>query len=62
MASGLRVWPLRLIDVGSGSGAGGIVAARLLGDRAELVLGDINPNALAFSAVNAVVNDVPATC
>ena len=55
MASGLRVWPLRLIDVGSGSGAGGIVAARLLGDRAELVLGDINPNALAFSAVNAVV-------
>jgi methylase of polypeptide subunit release factors len=53
--------PLRLIDVGSGSGAGGIVAARLLGNRTEVVLGDINRKALAFSAVNAVVNDVPAT-
>jgi methyltransferase family protein len=53
--------PLRLIDIGSGSGAGGIVAARLLGERTEVVLGDINPKALAFSAVNAVINDVSAT-
>jgi methylase of polypeptide subunit release factors len=50
--------PVRLIDIGSGSGAGGIAAARLLGKRAEVLLGDINRTALAFSAVNAVVNDV----
>jgi methylase of polypeptide subunit release factors len=51
--------PLRLIDIGSGSGAAGIVAARLLGQGTEIVLGDINRKALALSAVNAVVNDVP---
>jgi methylase of polypeptide subunit release factors len=51
---------LRLIDVGSGSGAGGIAAARLLGSQTQLVLSDISPKALAFSALNAVVNDVQA--
>src|SRR6478672_12717017 len=40
--------PVRLIDIGSGSGAGGIAAARLLGKRAEVLLGDINRTALAF--------------
>src|SRR5262245_25801435 len=49
---------LRLIDIGSGSGAGGIVSGRLLGRYAELVLGDVNRKALAFSAINAAVNDV----
>lgn len=52
--------PLRLVDIGSGSGAGGIAAARLLGKQTDIVLGDINRKALAFSAVNAVVNDVAA--
>jgi methylase of polypeptide subunit release factors len=52
--------PVKLIDIGSGSGAGGIVAGKLLGKQTEVVLGDINRKALAFSAVNAVVNDVPA--
>jgi release factor glutamine methyltransferase len=52
--------PLRLIDIGSGSGAGGIVAARMLGGRTELVLADINSQALAFSAINAVLNDLPS--
>jgi methylase of polypeptide subunit release factors len=52
--------PLRLVDIGSGSGAGGIVAARLLGGRTELVLADVNRKALAFSAVNAILNDLPA--
>lgn len=51
---------LRLIDVGSGSGAGGIAAATLLGRQTQVVLSDINPKALAFSAVNAVVNDMQA--
>jgi methylase of polypeptide subunit release factors len=49
----------RLIDVGTGSGAGGIFAARLLGQRAELLLADINRKALTFSAVNAMLNDLP---
>jgi methylase of polypeptide subunit release factors len=51
--------PLRIIDVCSGSGAGGIYAARLLGSPRELVLSDINHTALAFSAVNAALNDLP---
>lgn len=52
---------LRLIDVCSGSGAGGIYAARLLGSAVELVLSDINRKALAFSAANAALNDLPHT-
>ena len=52
--------PLKLVDIGSGSGAAGIVAGRLLGNRTEIVLGDINPKALGFSAVNAIVNNVAA--
>jgi methylase of polypeptide subunit release factors len=50
---------MRLIDVGSGSGAGGIFAAHLLGKGAELLLADINRKALTFSAVNAILNDLP---
>jgi release factor glutamine methyltransferase len=52
--------PLKLADIRSGSGAGGIAASRVLGRRAEVVLGDTNRKALAFAAVNAVVNDVAA--
>jgi methylase of polypeptide subunit release factors len=53
--------PLRIVDIGSGSGVGGIFAARLLTARTETVLADINQKALAFSAINAVLNDVPST-
>ena len=49
---------VKLIDVGSGSGAGGIFAARLLAEKADIVLADINRKALAFSAINAAINDV----
>jgi methylase of polypeptide subunit release factors len=49
---------LRLVDVGSGSGAGGIYAAHLLQGGAELILADINPKALELSAVNAALNDL----
>ena len=52
--------PIRLIDIGAGSGAGGIFAARLLGGRTELLLTDINRKALAFSVVNATLNNLPA--
>src|SRR5262249_4170835 len=38
------------------SGAGGIAAARLLGQHTDIVLGDTNRTALAFSAVNAVAD------
>ena len=53
--------PRKLLDVGSGSGAGGICAARWLQGTTALILADINPKALAFSAVNAALNDLPAT-
>jgi methylase of polypeptide subunit release factors len=52
---------LRLIDVCSGSGVGGIYAARFLGGPVKLVLVDINSKALTFSAVNAALNDLPWT-
>ena len=60
LPNGVPTGSLRLIDIGSGSGAGGIVAGRVLGRHTELVLGDVNRKALAFSAINAVVNDVAA--
>jgi methylase of polypeptide subunit release factors len=50
---------LKLVDVGSGSGAGGIYASRLLPGTTELILADINPKALEFSAVNVALNDIP---
>ena len=53
--------PLRVLDVGCGSGAGGIVAARALlaaksdvdQSSLDLVMNDINPLALQYTAVNA---------
>jgi methylase of polypeptide subunit release factors len=48
--------PLRLLDIGCGSGAGGIVVARALrraGLTVELTLNDINQLALEASALNA---------
>jgi methylase of polypeptide subunit release factors len=52
--------PLKLVDIGSGSGAGGIYAARLLPGPTDLILADINRKALEFSAVNAALNDLPS--
>jgi hypothetical protein len=48
---------ITFVDVGTGSGAGGLCAARLL-NAAEIWLADINPQALELSAVNAAINDV----
>ena len=42
----------RIVDIGAGTGAGGIFAARLL-PNARLTLTDINASALALAAVNA---------
>ena len=56
--------PCRVLDVGCGSGAGGIVAARALMARNTaftLTMSDINPAALALCAVNARAADIPVT-
>lgn len=48
--------PRRLIDIGCGSGAGGIFATSLMGPGVELTLADINPQAVRFARVNAALN------
>ena len=54
--------PLRVLDVGCGTGAGGIVAARCLkarGRALSLTMNDINPLALQYTAVNAAFAGIP---
>ena len=46
----------RVIDVGAGSGAGGIYLWRRAEGRIALALGDINPRALRFARINATLN------
>jgi methylase of polypeptide subunit release factors len=56
--------PMRVLDVGCGSGAGGIAVARALaatGTPATVVMNDINPLALQYTAVNAEVAGVAVT-
>lgn len=48
---------ITLIDVGTGSGAGGLCAARGR-DAATIRLADVNPRALEISSVNAAINDL----
>ena len=53
----------RLVDIGCGSGAGGLLAARQLGSSIdEIVLSDVNQEALAYSAINAELAGLSATC
>ncbi|MGE4240673.1 methyltransferase [Ramlibacter sp.] len=64
VAHGQRAASYSVLDVGCGSGAGGIVAARALarhGIRAEVVMNDINPRALLFTAANASAAGVAVT-
>jgi methylase of polypeptide subunit release factors len=51
---------LRVVDVGCGSGAGGLYTAKLLGAGVELTLADISRKALNYSAVNAAINGIAA--
>jgi len=52
--------PCRIIDIGAGSGAGGLFAASVLTRvRPKVVLTDINSRALRFSRVNTAINGVP---
>jgi len=54
--------PTRIIDLGCGTGAGGIYAASLIsGDRPELFLVDINEKALRYAAVNCALNGAQQT-
>ena len=52
---------VRILDVGCGSGAGGVVAARALAhlDRLDLIMNDINPLALQYTAANAAFAGIP---
>jgi methylase of polypeptide subunit release factors len=51
-----------IADIGCGSGAGGIVARRLLDAQApQLILSDINPLALRYAAVNALLAGLEPT-
>jgi methylase of polypeptide subunit release factors len=52
---------LTIVDVGCGSGAGGLYAAAVVGPatNASIILSDINPKALRFSEINAQLNNVP---
>ena len=55
--------PIRILDVGCGSGAGGVVAARALANTEqpgplEVCMNDINPLALRYTAINAQVADI----
>ena len=54
--------PLRVLDVGCGSGAGGLLAAIRLtqaGLKPRLTMNDINPRALRFTAINARALGMP---
>lgn len=52
--------PRSIVDIGAGSGAGGLYAASLLapGQTAGLLLTDINDRALRLCAVNAAINGI----
>jgi release factor glutamine methyltransferase len=50
--------PGRAVDIGAGSGAGGIVLARHCPE-AEIVLADISAQALRYARINAALNSVP---
>jgi release factor glutamine methyltransferase len=50
---------LRILDVGAGSGAGGLHAAAAAHLRPIVTLSDINRRALQFCRINAAINSVP---
>jgi len=46
----------RVVDIGAGSGAGGLYISRRAGGRIMLVLSDINDRALRHAEINAAIN------
>jgi hypothetical protein len=63
IAAELRACPpaTRIVDIGTGAGVGGIVAARCC-PGAQVALTDINPGALRLAGINASHNRVEANC
>jgi methylase of polypeptide subunit release factors len=53
--------PFTIIDIGCGSGAGGLFAALQLmpQTQADVILSDVNPKALRYARINAALNRVP---
>lgn len=62
LATQRRSTRCRIVDLGCGSGAGGLLAARLLRPAARVILADINPRALELGRVNAALAGVEAEC
>ena len=52
--------PIRVLDMGCGTGAGGVAAVRVLGRHTLLTLNDINPQALRYAAANVAAAGI--TC
>ena len=55
---------MRVLDIGCGSGAGGVAAARVLQENAidaTLIMSDINELALRYTAINARIANLPIT-
>lgn len=50
--------PKSVVDVGAGSGVGGLFAAKVFSSMEEIILADINERALQFAQVNAALNDL----
>ena len=53
-----RPRPKRLVDMGAGSGAGGILTSRLLGGIPTMLV-DVNQNALSYAEINAAAAGIP---
>ena len=49
----------RVVDIGAGSGAGGLCAASMMAD-ARVILTDINARALRYCRINSALNGIPA--
>lgn len=50
----------RVVDIGAGSGAGGIALTHEFGDdHGELILADLSEKALRFSRINVALNETP---
>jgi methylase of polypeptide subunit release factors len=46
----------RVLDIGAGSGAGGLTLSRRAGGRIMLLLSDVNQRALRYAEINAAIN------
>jgi Methyltransferase small domain len=50
--------PKRVMDIGTGSGVGGLYAASLYPELEDIILSDVNPLALSFSRANSAINNL----